>query len=212
MEVASPSASACPSRLARAATSPQKKLRRRVAILRRTVPDAHVEVWAHDQARRGLKPIVRRVWARRGHRPVAVSTHQYQWSYVYGFVHPADGRTRWLILPTVNTAARQVALTTFAQAEGGGRRKQILVVLDGAPWHRTPELRLPPGLPLVFLPPRTPELQPAERLWPALNEGLANRPYASIQGLDRAVGRRCRQLLAQPDRIRALTAYHWWPD
>lgn len=170
-----------------------------------------IEVWAHDQARRGLKPIVRRVWARRGHRPGAVSTHRYEWSYVYGFVHPSDGRTQWLILPTVNTAVMQLALTTFAQAERVGDRKQVVLVLDGAPWHRTPKLRLPPGLYLEFLPPCTPELQPAERLWPALNEELANRPFATIQGLERAVARRCRYLLAHPDQIRALTAYHWWP-
>lgn len=105
----------------------------------------------------------------------------------------------------------QVALTTFAHAERVGRKKEIILVVDGAPWHRTPKLHLPPGLHLAFLPPCTPELQPAERLWPALNEGVANRPYASILMSDRALARRCRQLLAQPDHLRALTAYHWWP-
>jgi DDE superfamily endonuclease len=169
-------------------------------------------VWAHDQARRGLKPIIRRVWARRGQRPLALSTHRYEWSYVYGFVHPADGRTQWLILPMVNTEAMQAALMMFAQAQRLGPRKQVVLVLDGAPWHRTPNLLLPPGVHLEFLPPCTPELQPAERLWPALNEGVANRPFATVQGLERALVRRCRQLLAQPDRIRDLTHYAWWPE
>lgn len=99
-----------------------------------------MEVWAHDQARRGLKPIARRVWARRGQRPLAVSTQGYEWSYVYGFVHPQDGRTQWLILPEVNTAAMQLALREFARAEGLGPRKHVVLVLDGAPWHRTPKL------------------------------------------------------------------------
>jgi hypothetical protein len=87
----------------------------------------------------------------------------------------------------------------------------VVLVLDGAPWHRTPKLRLPRGLHLAVLPPCTPELQPAERLWPLLNEGVANRPFATIQALDRTLAQRCRQLLQQPDRIRALTQYHWWP-
>lgn len=137
-------------------------------------------MWAHDQARRGLKPILRRVWAQRGQRPLACSTHRYEWSYVYGFVHLHDGRTRWLILPTVNTLAMQLVLRAFAQAEGVGRHKQVVLVLDGAPWHRTPKLQLPPGLSLAFLPPCTPELQPAERLWPLLNEGLANRAFGQV--------------------------------
>jgi hypothetical protein len=171
-----------------------------------------VEVWAHDQARRGLKPIARRVWARRGQRPLAVSTQGYEWSYVYGFVHPQDGRTQWLILPEVNTAAMQLALREFARAEGLGPRKHVVLVLDGAPWHRTPKLVCPRSLHLAFLPPCTPELQPAERLWPILNEGLANRPFATIRALDRALVRRCQQLVAQSDRIQALTSYHWWPE
>jgi transposase len=171
-----------------------------------------VELWAHDQARRGLKPIVRRVWARRGPRPLALSTHGYEWSYVYGFVHPRDGRTPWRILPEVNTTAMQLALTDFAHAQDLGSHKHIVLVLDGAPWHRTPKLRRPVGLHLAMLPPYTPELQPAERLWPLLNEGLANRPFATSGHLDRALVRRCRQLLQQPTPIRALTLYHWWPN
>jgi transposase len=182
-----------------------------VTALRAAHPQATVAVWAHDQARRGLKPIVRRVWARRGQRPLAVSTHGYEWSYVYGFVQPRTGRTRWLLLPEVNTAAMRLAMREFARAERVGPRQQVVLVLDRAPWHRTPKRVCPRGLSLAFLPPCTPELQPAERLWPLVNEGLANRPFATIHALDRALGRRCRQLLAQPDRIRALTAYHWWP-
>ena len=32
-------------------------------------PDAAVEVWAMDEHRIGLQPVLRRVWAPRGHRP-----------------------------------------------------------------------------------------------------------------------------------------------
>jgi transposase len=175
-------------------------------------PRARVEGWAHDQARRGLKPIVRRVWARRGQRPVAISTHGYEWSYVYGFVHPSEGRPQWCLLPEVNTEAMQLARNEFVRAERIGPRKHVVLVVDGAPWHRSPKLQLPAGLHFVHLPPCTPELQPAERLWPLINEGMANRPFATIQGLDRALGDRCRHLLQQAGRVHALTQYHWWPE
>jgi transposase len=180
--------------------------------LRALQPRAKVEGWAHDQARRGLKPIVRRVWARRGQRPLAVSTHGYQWSYVYGFVQPRNGQTHWALLPEVNTAAMQLVLDDFGRAHQLGPRKQVVLLVDRAPWHRTPKLHVPAGIHLMELPPYTPELQPAERLWPLLNEGIANRPYHTIRSLDRTLVRRCQQLLHQPDRIRALTCYSWWPD
>jgi hypothetical protein len=65
-------------------------------------PGRAVELWAFDEHRLGLKPLVRRVWARRGQRPVALSTHKYQWLYLYGFVRPATGQVEWWLANSVN--------------------------------------------------------------------------------------------------------------
>ncbi len=45
-----------------------------------------------------------------------------------------------------------------------GKNKHILLVLDRAGWHSSKKLKIPEGLHLQFLPPHTPELQPAERI------------------------------------------------
>ena len=52
-------------------------------------PGAIVEVWSFDEHRLGLKPILRRVWAPIGQRPIASVYPRYEWLYLYGFVHPA---------------------------------------------------------------------------------------------------------------------------
>ncbi len=49
-----------------------------------------------------------------------------------------------------------------------------LMVLDGATWHRSAKLNIPSNLVLMVLPPYTPELNPAEHLWPFLREVTAN--------------------------------------
>ena len=175
-------------------------------------PGAAVEVWCQDEARRGLQPIRRRVRAPRGRRPVAVGAPRYAWTDVYGFAHPASGRTDWWLLPVVDTAAMGQVLAAFAAEAGAGSDKRIVLVLDNAGWHTSPRLVVPEGLHLVFLPPYTPALQPAERLWPLLNERLANRDHADLPALEDAIAARCRELLAQPARIRGATRYHWWPE
>lgn len=142
---------------------------------------------------------------------MARSTHRYEWSYVYGFAHPASGRSEWLILPTVNTRTMSRALALFAQATGAGPDKRVVLVLDNAGWHTSRALAIPDGLHLVYLPAQTPELQPAEHLWPLLNEAVANRSFADIAALDDRLEQRCRQLLAEPARIQAATRFHWWP-
>lgn len=174
-------------------------------------PDATVEVWYQDEARLGLKPIVRRVWARRGQRPRAPSQTRYEWLYVYGFVHPQSGETYWLLLPTVSVAAMTLALQEFARDVGAGRAKQIVLVLDQAGWHTSGKVRVPDGLTLVPLPAHTPELQPAERLWPLVREGVANQAFADVEALQARVSERCLHLRQLPDQIRALTCYHWLP-
>jgi len=183
-----------------------------VSAVREAHPEAVVEVWAEDEHRVGLKPIERRVWSPVGQRPVAWAHERYQWTYVWGFVEPATGRTWWLILPTVNVLVCNLALAEFAAEMALGRDKRVVLLLDGAGWHTGGQLVVPEGLHLVFQPPRSPELQPAERLWPLTNEPLANRWFATIEALEDVLVQRCRTLAEQTEPIRALTLYHWWPE
>ncbi len=189
----------------------EKKLAERVADLKAAAPEHALEVWCEDEARLGLKPIVRKVWALRGQRPLASTRTRYEWLYVYGFVRPATGQSYWLIVPTVTTAVMSLALAEFARDVGAGADKQVVLVVDGAGWHRSGELVVPAGVELVFLPASTPELQPAERLWPMLREAVANRSFESLDELQDRLVERCLQLAEQPDVVQAATNYHWLP-
>lgn len=145
-----------------------------------------------DEHRLGLKPVLRRVWARRGRRPIAMVRPRYQWLWVYGFVRPATGETWWLVLPRVSIAAMNRALAEFAQATGAGRGKRIVLALDRAGWHTSRAVAIPPGITLVPLPPRSPELQPTERLWGLVDEAVANRVWETLDDPERALVERCR--------------------
>lgn len=180
--------------------------------LRALLVGATLEVWAQDEARLGLKPVVRRVWVVDSQRPLARTHHKYEWLYVYAFVHPSTGRTFWLILPTVDTELMSVALEEFARAFGLGPRRRVVLVIDQAGWHISAGLRIPEGISLFELPPYTPELQPAERLWPLLNESIANDALDSLDALEARLSTRCVALLERPHVIKALARYHWWPQ
>lgn len=165
-----------------------------------------------DEHRLGLKPILRRVWARRGRRPVVAVRPRYEWLWVYGFVRPATGETWWLVLPRVNVAAMAAALAEFARAMGAGERKRIVLALDQAGWHTSAKLVVPEGIVLAPLPARSPELQPAERLWGLVDEAVANRLWETLDALQGAVVERCRVVReAMREYVRRLTRYHWWP-
>ncbi len=169
-----------------------------------------VEVWAQDECRLGLKPIIRRVWTKCGERPKAVSQIRYEWTYVYGFVRPATGETHWLILPHVSRECFDIALQRFATRVGASKKKRIILVLDGAGWHKSLALNTPCGITLMFLPPYSPELQPAEKLWPLIREAVANRSFDSIEAVEDAIEMRCQYLADNQNIIKGHTLFHWW--
>lgn len=132
--------------------------------------------------------------------------------WVIGFVHPESGRTSFWIVPQLSAPIFALVLSAFAAEQGAGEGKRLLLVLDGAGFHTGNEVKTPPGIKLITLPPYSPELQPAERLWPLCNEPLANRSFKSINELEEVLSNQCCQLATWHDYIRALAFYHWWPS
>jgi transposase len=106
----------------------------------------------------------------------------------------------------------EVELAAFARQVGASPTKQIVLVLDRAGWHNSLRLRVPEHVHLLFLPAYSPELQPAEHLWPLTNTVLVNRHFATIDELEEAQAARCVALQAHPDLIRSTTLFHWWPQ
>ncbi len=90
-------------------------------------PESDVEVWAMDEHRVGLKPVIRRIWVDEWTVPTAKVNWRFQWLWLYGFVHPKTGQTYWWILPYVNIQLFNKVLADFAQHFDIGTRKQVLL-------------------------------------------------------------------------------------
>jgi hypothetical protein len=78
-------------------------------------------------------------------------------------VEPGADDAFALILPEVSANAMQVYLDKFAETIGPD--EHVLLVLDQAGWHEAKTLRIPANITLEPLPPRSPELNPVERVW-----------------------------------------------
>jgi transposase len=146
-----------------------------------------------------------------GRRPIAQVQHRFAWRYVVGFVHSASGRTFFHLATSVSIPLFEAELAAFARAAVAGPTKQIVLVLDRAGWHTRVHLRVPEHVHLLFLPPYSPELQPAEHLWPLTNSVLINQHFATMDDLEEVQLACCAQLQHQPAIIRSTTCFHWWP-
>lgn len=189
----------------------KKKLHEAVKKVKRENPTAEVEIWCEDEHRLGLLPMIRRVWFGPNEPVEGKVNWKREWLWLYALVRPETGETYWWILPSVNTLLFQKVLDDFAQHFDIGQKKQVILAIDQAGWHMSKSLKAPTGIHLFPLPSHSPELQPAERLWPLVDEPLVNQAFENIQQIEQIVYERCRQLLRQTDLIRGLTLYHWFP-
>ena len=58
---------------------------------------------------------------------------------------------------------------------------QILLVCDGASWHKSKGLEIPDNITLLNIPPYTPEMNPIEQIWKQLRSmGFRNEVFILI--------------------------------
>jgi DDE superfamily endonuclease len=168
-----------------------------------------VELWAEDEARLGLKPVARRIWALKGQRPASSGRQRFESLYVFGFCRPATGRNLCLLLPGANTELMAEALAEFARWADPHGEKVLVLLVDNAGWHIARRLAVPANVRLFGLPPCTPELQPAEHLWPLVREALADRDFGHMVALGAKLRRRCNWLAAHPEDVQGTVGFHW---
>ena len=55
------------------------------------------------------------------------------------------------------------------------------MVLDNGAFHKAKKLKIPDNIKLVFLPPYSPELNPAEKMWAKLKRYFTNKLFHSME-------------------------------
>lgn len=135
----------------------------------------------------------------------AMVTQEY--TYAYAAVSPVDGVLDTLILPSVNGSCMKIFLQEVSERHS---HENILMVLDGAGWHKNQTIPLPSNLRLLFLPPYSPELNPVEHLWDDLREkSFHNRVFDSIDALENHLEQELAAFEENSQRAKYITHWPW---
>jgi hypothetical protein len=156
-----------------------------------------------DEMRLGLRGTSRRVWGRRG-----VKVHQrlqlrYEWWYLFLAVDSQAGTVSWTWVDSMKATdlvPLMEALRTNAPLDA--------LVWDGASSHRDDTVRAV-GVPLIELPPYSPELNPDERVFEEVRRHTEGRVYATLADKVVAVNAFLDGLDADPARVRSLCGWAW---
>lgn len=123
------------------------------------------------------------------------------WAYIFGAICPKKGKGAGLVLPYCDTEAMQEHLAEISNAVDPGAH--AVLILDQAGWHVTPKLKVPDNITLMFLPPRSPELNPVENLW------LSNRVFKDYDDIVDQCCRAWNRLVDQPWKIMSIGMRDW---
>ena len=160
-----------------------------------------------DEARFGRISDVRRCWAPFPVRPLCRGMLTHEYTYAYGAVDVVSGELDSLILPHVNTDCTQIFLDEVAARHPA---HHIIMVLDGAGWHRSATLKVPPNMRLLPLPPYAPELNPVEHLWDELREKyFHNKVFDSLDALEDQLSIGLNALEQDRPRVQSIVSWDW---
>ncbi len=160
-----------------------------------------------DEAWWGLTTQLRRVWARRGSRPVQSAWGGRRWRPVIGAVEPAAGRLVSLLVGGLNSAWFSLFLAHLAAQYPGER---LVIVLDNAGWHTSGTVVIPEGITLWFQPPHSPEVNVMEQVWQSIRgQYTRGELFTTDEQLDETLCEVLDGLAHDTQRVKSLTNQPW---
>ena len=109
------------------------------------------------------------------------------------------------IMPYRNTDCMNFFLEELSKAFP---RDMIILVCDGAAWHKSGGLNIPQNIKLFFIPPYTLEMNPIEQIWKEIRKrGFKNEVFRT---LEKVVERLCDTICSlSKDTIKSITGRDW---
>ena len=169
--------------------------------------EGSIRLMFQDEARVGRITDPRRCGAPYPLRPVCNAMHTREYTYAYAAVSVTDGVLDTLILPTANTECMQIFLDEVAARHPEDR---MVMVMDGAGWHRSQMLLSPKTMYILNLPPYSPELNPVENLWDDLREkSFGNLVFDSLRVLETHLEVSLKNFEMEHERVKSIVAWPW---
>jgi transposase len=139
-----------------------------------------INLYFEDESRFGLLTILRRMITAKGIKPVAPFLHRFDNLYLFGAFSPITGSSCLLEMPHCNSHTFQVFINQMAALNPDEFK---IVILDNGAFHHAKSLQIPKNMAFIFLPPYTPELNPAEKMWRHFKDKVSMIAYHSLESL-----------------------------
>ncbi len=117
----------------------------------------------------------------RGVKPICQFQQVFRSTYLFGAFSPINGDSLQLILPYCNGDNFQIFMDNLSNLN---HEELKIMILDNGAFHKAKKLNIPENIALVFLPPYSPELNPAEKMWEKYKRQFSNLLFDSHEKLE----------------------------
>ena len=113
----------------------------------------------------------------RGVKPICPFQQVFKSLYLFGAYSPFTGDHFELELSHCNADNFQVYLDEFSKTD---LKEFRIILLDNGAFHKAKKLIIPPNIKLLFIPPYSPELNPAEKIWWRMKRAFTGKLHKSL--------------------------------
>lgn len=140
----------------------------------------------------------------KGVKPECKFQQVFKSTYLYGSFSPLTGDMFCFELPFCNSKNFQIYLDEFSR-ENPTEFK--IIVLDNGAFHKAKSLKIPNNIGLIFLPPYSPELNPAEKIWHTIKRNFTNRLFSSLEQLSNFISISINTFT--PEKVKSICSFNY---
>ena len=168
-------------------------------------PDKTVRLLFEDEASFGRINKPKCCWCNNKIRPYVPCHHIREYRYAFGAVEPLTGERFFLVMPNCNTNNMSIFLKELSKTYS---EDIMILVCDGAAWHKSKNLEISGNIIITHIPPYTPEMNPIEQIWKQIRQmGFGNKIFRTLKAV---VDRLCDTInLLTDELVKSITLREW---
>jgi len=120
----------------------------------------------------------------KGVKPICPFLQAFENLWLFGAFSPINGEHFLMELPNCNSDNFQIFLDQFSELNP---QEFKIVFLDNGAFHKAKKLIIPDNIALVFIPPYSPELNPAEKIWAFFKRKFTNVLCKSLEEVSKFI-------------------------
>ena len=116
----------------------------------------------------------------KGVKPIVKYQHAFKNTYLYGSFSPIDGDSFVYEIEGTTSEIFYKYLLEFSKHKPTELK---VIIIDNAGFHSLKDYKIPVNIKLIRIPPYSPELNPAEKIWAYIKQSYKNKVFENLDNV-----------------------------